>query len=259
MRPKTNDIIRKALETFVFQSCVPIFKAIEHGDADHLATGIFIRSQNKLFLLTARHILEGCNPENIAIARSPTGSQLLTLGISDLYKPVDCHYIDTDIVCIEIKEPNVIKIVKEGWRTVDVSIGMDPKPDATTLLVGYPSATLAKNGMTLRGKPTSFITSVMDEVPKQASQPVKPELDLFLVLKNKSVSLSGEHFDSPAIRGMSGCAIWQFSELQDTKLWVPDQALRLVGIQSSALSAQFFRGKRWAYIRYVIDQACLPT
>jgi hypothetical protein len=94
--------------------------------------------------------------------------------------------------------------------------------DKDVLLVGYPSATLKKDGMKLSGKPTSYRTSVMATAPQSARQPVSAELDLFLVLDREGVSFSGERFCSPAIGGMSGCAIWQFTEVQNTELWMPD-------------------------------------
>ena len=89
MQTEIDENVKKAIEDFGFRSSVPIFKAIEGDDADHLATGTFIRSQDKLFLLTARHILDDCNPGDHAIARSPGGSRLQTLGISDAFRPVD--------------------------------------------------------------------------------------------------------------------------------------------------------------------------
>ncbi len=259
MQTEIDNNIKKAIEDFGFRSSVPIFKAIEGDDADHLATGTFIRSQDRLFLLTARHILEDCDPEDLAIARSPEGSRIQTLGISNAFKPVDDSSVDVDILCIEIKEPEVQTIVSQGWRAVDISIGKNPELGEEVLLVGYPSATLKKDGVKLSGKPTSYRTSIMATIPQFARQPVKEGLDLFLALDRGGVSFSGEHFCSPAIGGMSGCAIWQFTEVQDTELWTPDRALRLVGIQASARSGHFFRGKQWRYIEQVITQACHST
>lgn len=259
MQTEIDNQIKKAIEDFGFYSSVPIFKAIEGDDADHLATGTFIRSQNKLFLLTARHILDNCDLGDLAIARSPEGSRLQTLGISNAFKPVDDSCVDVDVLCIEIKDPEVHAIVRQGWRAVDISIGKDPELGKDVLLVGYPSATLKKDGMTLSGKPTSYRTSVMATIPQEARQPVKEDLDLFLILDHEGVSFSGEHFCSPEIGGMSGCAIWQFTEVQNTEFWTSDRALRLVGIQASALSGRFFRGKQWRYIKQVITQACHST
>lgn len=256
MQTEIDNNMKKAIEDFGFRSSVPIFKAIEGDDADHLATGTFIRSRDKLFLLTARHVLDCCNPGDLAIAGSPEGSRLQTLGVSNAFKPVGDPCVDVDILCIEIKEPEVHAIVSHGWQAVDISIGKDPELDKKILLVGYPSATLKKDGMKLSGKPTSYLTSVMATIPQEARQPVKEGLDLFLALDHEGVSLSGEHFCSPEIGGMSGCAIWQYTDVEDTELWTPDRALRLVGIQASARPGHFFRGKQWRYIEQVIAQAC---
>jgi hypothetical protein len=101
MEQEIGEMQREALDQFGFRSAVPLFRRIGEA-ADHLATGIFITVGCRLFLLTARHIFDKCGPEDVAIATSPEGSALRTLGNLIVHKPYrparrrDRHRCDRD-------------------------------------------------------------------------------------------------------------------------------------------------------------------
>ncbi len=254
MESVINEYQRLALNTFGFRSAVPLFRAIGE-DADHLATGTFVAVGEKRILLTARHVLDQSAPEDIAIAKSPEGSGLRTLGNLLIHKPIDLPGTEIDIVGIEIQDQETINIIEAGWRVVHMAIGDDPDASGKVVLVGYPSATLDKEDLRITGRPTAIMTASMDKVPANSTPPVNPTLDLFLQLSRRAIDEAGEIVDIPRIHGMSGCAIWQLRETTDGELWSPDRVLRLVGIQSSAMHGSYFRGKRWAYIRLILQNA----
>lgn len=253
MESVINEHQRQALDTLGFRAAVPLFCAIGE-DADHLATGTFIAVGDKCVLLTARHILDTCEPEQIAIATSPEGSGLQTLGNLVIHKPIDHPGTEIDIVGIEIVDRETIDIIKAGWRVVNIAIGGEADAGGELVLIGYPSATLNKKDMQIVGRPTGIVTALMDDVPANATLPVDPTLDLFLQLPRKAIATAGAIVDIPPIHGMSGCAIWQLREIADGEFWSPDRALRLVGVQSTARSGSYCRGKRWAYIRNLLKQ-----
>lgn len=253
MESVINENQRQALDTFGFHAAVPLFRAIGE-DADHLATGTFIAVREKCILLTARHILDTCEPERIAIATSPEGSGLQTLGNLVIHKPIDQPGTEIDIVGIEILDRETIDTIKTGWRVVDMAIGGEADASGELVLIGYPSATLNKKDMQIVGRPTGIVTVIMDNIPANATPPANPTLDLFLQLPRKAIATAGAIIDIPPIHGMSGCAMWQLREMADGEFWSPDRALRLVGVQSSARPGSYFRGKRWAYIRNLLEQ-----
>ena len=243
----------EALDLFGFHAAVPLFRA-DCEDADHLATGTFIAVGDKLVLLTARHVLDQCKPEDIAIAEKPEGSQLRTLGGLAVHTAADVSGagIDIDIVCLEIQDAETIEIARTGWRVVDISVGDAAIGNGELLLVGYPSATLKKHRMKLTGRPTGIITRMMTSVPPEAVQPVDPVLDMFLHLTGQSVVEGGKIVDTPRIEGMSGCAIWELREPAEGELWSPERVFRLVGIQARARHYDYFRGKSWRYIEAML-------
>jgi hypothetical protein len=253
MESVINEHQQQALDMFGFRAAVPLFSAIGE-DADHLATGTFVAVGEKCILLTARHILDTCEPDRIAIATSPKGSGLQTLGNLVIHKPIDQPGTEIDVVGIEILDPKTIDIIKAGWRVVDMATGGEADASGELVLIGYPSATLNKKDMQIVGRPIGIVTALMDDVPANAIPPVDPTLDLFLQLTQKAIATAGAIVDIPPIHGMSGCAIWQSREIADGEFWSPDHALRLVGVQSTARPGSYFRGKRWAYIRNLLEQ-----
>jgi hypothetical protein len=247
-----NQHQRQALDTFGFRAAVPLFRAISE-DADHLATGTFVAVGGKLVLLTARHILERSAPEHIAIAKSPEGSELRTLGNLLIHKPIDLPHTDIDILVIEIQDQDTIDIIKAGWRVVPMSIGDNVDASGEVVLIGFPSATLNRKEMQITGRPNGIITALMGDTPVDSTPVANAALDLFLQLPRQAIAIDGAVINIPPIGGMSGCAIWQFREIADGELWSPDRALRLVGIQSSAKPGSYLRGKHWAYIRHILE------
>jgi len=130
---------------------------------------------------------------------------------------------------------------------------------AIAAAIGYPLMLKASwggggRGMRIMGRPTGIITSLMHDTPANAMLPVDLALDLFLELPRQAIITVGTTIDIPPIGGMSGCAIWQLRDTADDKLWSPDRALRLVGVQSSAKPGNYFRGKPWTYIHNLLKQ-----
>jgi hypothetical protein len=225
-----------ALEAFAFNASVPLFCALGE-DADHCATGTFVETGGKLFLLTARHVLDQCDSENIAIACSPSGSKLFTLGNLIVHKPEDMDDGEIDIVGLEMQDQEIVDKINSEWRVVGMAIGGHQNISEKKLLVGFPSDKLDKNGFNLFGKPIAFSCSLCDPVSENAKKPIKPELDLFLEFPTSAVEKGGKSVEVNRIRGMSGCAIWEIHEPLNNEIWTPERVLRLVGIQSSVCAA----------------------
>ena len=254
MEQEISEKQREALDQFGFRSAVPLFRRTDES-ADHLATGIFIAVGCRVFLLTARHILDKCKPEDVAIATSPEGSALQTLGNLVVHKPIDVPGADIDIVAIELLDDETKRIIYDGWRVIDPSMGGDAYGTGELVLIGYPSETLKMEGINIKGGPTGIITAPLALTPSNANPTANPALDFFLQLPRRAVVVGGQVVEIPAIQGMSGCAIWELREVAEGALWSPDRALRFVGIQSSAKPGHYFRGKRWSFVKAMLDQA----
>ncbi|MCZ8195751.1 MAG: hypothetical protein ACK5SF_08625 [Hyphomonadaceae bacterium] len=248
-----NEQQKLAIDNFLLKAAVPLFYENDEG-VDHLATGTFIALGSKCILLTARHILEKCKLDQIAIPSSPHGPDLRTLGKLQAVIPNDQYGEEIDILCIEVQDQEVINYVKHGWLLLQSSLGRDEITDNEVMLVGFPSATMSVAGTTFTGKPISINTQPIKGCPDNAKPPVNLDLDLFLEFPKEAVISTSQIVGLPLMGGMSGCAIWQTQPTLENKIWSPESTLRLVGIQSSVRSGSYFRGKRWRYIESLLQQ-----
>jgi len=251
---KNLEVQRKlALDEFVFRASVPLFRRINGDKADHLGTGTFVHVKGRLILLTARHNLDACRADEIAITRRPEGSELLTIGSFTTYKPIDTPGTTIDIVGIGLDDAGTRRHVENGWRVIEPSTGAQFVP-GEALLVGYPSESLRTDGMNFWGRPTGIWTAGPTPVPQAAKEPIDPVLDLFLAHSARAIGPSGDEERMPRVDGMSGCAVWQSIETPESEVWSPDRAYRLVGIQSAATHGVALRVKTWPYIDALFRQ-----
>lgn len=252
MQNETENQMTRALKEFGFTISVPLFSAKDE-DADHLGTGTFIKKGHKLVLLTARHLLDECDPKDIAISDSYAGSSLFTLGNLIVHQPKDITNTEVDVVGIEICDQSMIDRIESGWRIVDTSIGDHQNIKADKILIGYPTSQFDKEGYSIAGKPIAFTCTPKSTIPTKAKEPVNQGLDLFLEYPRKALELGDNFIDVENIKGMSGSAIWELRALPDEEVWSPEKVLRLIGIQSSAAKNQFVRGKKWSYVCKVLE------
>ena len=126
---------------------------------------------------------------------------------------------------------------------------------ADKYLAGYPSTRMAKSGYNLSGKPIAFQCSPCPSIPASATQPVNPDLDIFLDYPMSAIEKGGKVVSVEGINGMSGSAIWEIHEALDQEVWTPERALRLVGIQSAAKKGSYVRGNKWAFLREAFKRA----
>ncbi|RYG86667.1 MAG: hypothetical protein EON58_21480 [Alphaproteobacteria bacterium] len=244
-----------AVFDFARRAAVPIFRADgEHGNP--LATGTFMEINGQLALITARHILDDCHPKDIAIPQSWTGSHLSTLGPLEVVRPVDLDDLEIDIIAIVLTDEASRETFAIGWTVIDPSIGMTPLEYGSrdVLIVGYPAVSFVRDGYMIQSPPPLIIeTGRLAEIPSQAKSPIDPDLDLFFDHSSTGCKVYTEMDNPPHPGGMSGCSIWQAVSDEQGAVWLPENALRLIGIQSSALPGKFLRGKSWEFISELLE------
>jgi hypothetical protein len=244
----------QALFDFAQRAAVPLFRAEgDHGNP--FATGTFMKVNGKLALLTARHILDECHPKDIAIPQHGPGSHLSTLGPLDVIKPVDLDDLEFDVIAIELTDPSSVTTFTNSWTVLDDAIGMSPifGGTADVLIVGYPSALFVIDGYKIQSPPPLVIeTSLLTQVPKNAKKPIADDLDLFFDHSDSGCTIHSSDGTKPHPGGMSGCSIWQIAPNLKHSVWLPENDLRLIGIQSSALPGKFLRGKNWDFVAQLL-------
>lgn len=245
-----------AVFDFVQRVAVPIFQSDgEHGYP--LATGTFMKVNGQLVLITARHILDTCHPRDIAIPQNWRGSHLSTLGPLDILRAVEFDELEIDIIAIVLTNQDNQKHFASGWTVLDPSIGMSSHTSGVrdVLVVGYPSASFVREGYKLQSPPPLIIeTTRLGDFPAQAKHPIDLDLDLFFDHSPAGCAIHTDETSAPHPAGMSGCSIWQVAPDNNNDVWLPENSLRLIGVQSSALPGKFLRGKSWEFVTDLLAQ-----
>ncbi len=240
-----------ALERFAAQVTIPILyddpKAV-----DQIGTGTLLTVQGRYFLVTAAHLFdEGRDPGRFAIPKGRKNADVHTLGPYQLYKAKEP---EIDIAILELHESTTIEAAKTGWRILTLENIGKPSAAGVFILCGYPSERAWRTENLIGGKPITVFTERIPQ-PANATPPVHPALDLFFHYSTDAPNIEGETVTTPHLRGASGASVWEYRDPPLGSLWAPEQALRVVGVQSAFLHEQYFRAKSWDMVLQMMRQA----
>lgn len=241
----------RAVERFCATVAVPVLHEPKPDVVDQVGTGTLFEVDGRLLLITAGHIFDEIDPEDLVIPSTKT-TALQGIGPYDLYRPdVD----EIDIAIVELKHPPSIEQARDGWRVLTLAMIAEPSVDGHFVLTGYPSERLTRKGSLLGGSLLALHTERLPEPPPGAKKPAADDLDLFFKYGPEAEALNGRMVPVPKLPGCSGAPVWEYVEPAGMRFWSGDQCLRVVGIQSSYIDKKgFFRVKRWGYVRAMIDK-----
>lgn len=231
-----------AFQHFLTRSAVPIFYDLDSDAAQARGTGTFLDLGERLLLVTAAHVFEGCDPNRFFCpwARAGRISNVATWGGGGTWSspsPDGC-----DVAIAEIEDAAAVAAFRRNYNCLTLDrIGM-PMLGKTHILAGYPRELTTSNADGIDQTPFIYYSEMLPGPPAGAMNP--KSWDLFFALERKGVVLSGDPSDTPNLEGVSGCAIWERSECEGT-LWSPRTALKAVGVQTSAKSDVWFRATGW--------------
>lgn len=249
----TNEEIL-AIERFTLSVTIPILLDFDDKLVLH-ATGTLFKSQDKHFIVTARHVFDGLlQPENLAYPEAPMGGPTHTFGKFEIIKPEQEHI---DVAIMLLLEPHTIAKLIKSWQFLSLeSIGTprDDAPEGSFFVAGYPQKLTEPVGGWLSGKFVTAYTQRMPVAPQEAEAPVLPELDLFFDYNKRATLINGEEIDTPKLPGVSGASIWQARE-STPGIWSPESAFRVVGVQSAFVHSKYMRAKSWWAVAKVLEKA----
>jgi hypothetical protein len=242
----------EAAKLFAAKVTVPVC----YGKAfpEPIGTGTLIRVANRLFIVTAAHVIEGLDLSLLAVPSAPQDG--LPLGISGmLLRPPPALRDEVDVAVMEVSQGDRSRQLEGSWGALTLEdMERNPNPNGVFALCGYPSEKLRPDGKTLR---CVLIAAFTERIPPpaNASGPINDGLDLFFKAEPFGVDTDGDEVVTPNLRGCSGAAIWQYTETTGTTLWTPKRALKVVGVQSSAMNGEWFRAKSWATVLSALRSA----
>ncbi|MFN4183252.1 MAG: hypothetical protein ACK4M6_00575 [Hyphomonas sp.] len=242
-----------ALYHFLMNASVPLFWLEDELPKGLCGSGTFFQQNERLFLITAAHCLEGIDLSLLAIPRAPKASNIYTLGSIDAYWPDETDILDVAI--IEVLDLESRSAIFENWTVFDESdlAEYTSGTDEKYIIVGCPAESLTAGATVWTGRPYPAFCKPSSGKPIAAKGAAYKNVDIFL---DEIESERGfEEFRPESLAGISGSGIWKIIEWPESTLWLPRKSLKLVGVQCSVKNGDFIRGKLWRWVQGILDRA----
>ncbi len=230
-----------ALEHYLAEAAVPIFYDLNGDQPEARGTGALLDLGDRLLLVTAAHVMESRDIMKFSSPWNRKTGEGATWGDAGLLLPrsSDTH----DVAIVELQFPATVEAFRKNYRCLTLDrIGM-PTLGATHVLAGYPAELTKATADRVDQSPFAYFSAMLPELPPEAKN-LNPTWDCFFALESEGDMLSGDPCDTPDLRGVSGCVVWELSAC-DGPLWTPQTALKAIGVQFSAKRDAWFRASNW--------------
>lgn len=249
------------IDAFLARRIVPLLGRI----GDRMAafgTGFFLRRRGRLYLVTARHVVEAIVQRagdlgQLAIPGGPAQPACTHLGRYDLLFPKpDGADLDADVCALRLSGAAT---PPGDWLPVEASEPLagslrHPQKALSYLISGYPNERVAACMQRPCEGLFTVYTRALGTPPAEAVAPVHPQLDLFFEYARAGLLLGSlANGRAPALDGVSGSPVWQLLDAVGSEPFAPQRQLRLIGIQTSYRYASFIRAKAWSMVLEMID------
>ncbi len=131
----SEEAARAAIQAFAANSVIQIFAA----GLVPLGTGTLFEVGERAFIVCARHLfddMDGGLLQSIAVPEGPRGA-IVEIAPVELFRPSygERHL---DIALIELKDPDVIALLKRSWRFLSLSDVAEAPSSGQFVLSAYP-------------------------------------------------------------------------------------------------------------------------
>jgi hypothetical protein len=219
---------------------VPIYLAQDGGVAVR-GTGTLLDGGDRLYLVTASHVLEGCVPSKLSSPGGRTLAPSVPWREVRVVKPRDISR-SPDAAVVEFLSPETIRALRETYAALTLDQVARAAPGSTFILAGFPDEKATITGNVVDHDPYIYFTTMLAEPPEGAENP-NPTFDLFFSLGRAGTRSDGQREQVPRLQGATGCTIWQIGA--GGQLWAPGTVLKAVGMLSSAKHGVWFRATSW--------------
>lgn len=237
----------EAIRQLVCRVTVPIASNKNCDFPEPIGSATLLRDADRLFLITAAHVLEGEDGSTLFVSASRSSAPPLPLAPATVVRAKSPDAVD--IAIIEVTNSNTKDCLFAGWGCVTLDSIGEASADGLFVLSGYPTERLSVDGATLWCTCITAITERLASTPKGTRDPVDKNRDLFFMYEPTGRFSDGDCGESPNLRGTSGGGVWEFSNVRPEGVWTAQKALKLIGVQSSARHFEWFRAHAsWAIV-----------
>jgi hypothetical protein len=115
---------------------------------------------------------------------------------------------------------------------------------------------LIKRDDLLGGSLVTVYTDRLENVPENAKPPVDLRFDMFFYYDETAETLDRKPINTPRLPGVSGASVWQYEPRVTNKVWTPESAAKVIGVQKSfihrGLHGGFFRATNWQAVAEIL-------
>jgi hypothetical protein len=243
--PSKPDVLTN--ENFTLFRTTPIFYEHDETVDGPIASATFFEIENRIFLITARHIFDDFRPERFLIPYAPRREKLIDLAEYEIIRPNQSEY---DVCALEIVDyRKKTELRRNGWQFLSLANITTPSADGLFLLFGYPYAIRNEGRVLETYNPLSAYARRLS-APPEASDRLPGNLDLFFEYGPIGGAPDGSDVKAPDLPGASGCSIWSLPS--NSTLWMPP---RVVGVQVSFFRNKYFRAIDWRVVAKLLGMA----
>jgi len=247
-----------AICQYVENSILPIL--IDYDDLNNgqrmagiLGTGTLFKFFEKYFLVSAAHVLtstEGYD-DYIGIPIGKDNIQVLTFQDCVKYFPNDDTLRDIyDIGIIRLSD-NHGKQLEQCYHFLnELDIRFKINKEMNIYISGFPYSwgRFDENKNILIGKPFRLMS--IYKTPRKNYDNFDPKVHILVEYSDMYYSWGNENKPIKAeqdLGGISGSAMWAFEDNQTT-IWSAEKCLKVIGIQSHLMKAEYIKGTKWVYL-----------
>ncbi len=242
-----------ALEAYIVRRTLPLLTdQTANGSMALLGTSTLLEVAGTLFLVTAAHVFENVDLTRVAVPEQPFRSDVWTLGGLTRHRPWNSHF---DVEVLEVHDTDTESRLRSGWDCITPNAFSPPSALGRFAVSGFPEAFTHPIPRYLAGALLSIYTSRLPDFPPEADQPCYPSVDLFFLCDDSHETVDGLRCEMPKLQGTSGASVWEVYDLQPGAVWSPEQALSVVGVQSSYRRGRYFRAKGWQLVLQTLLEA----
>jgi hypothetical protein len=226
-----------AVSAFLRRCVIPLIGDHE-GPTALYGCGTLFADRGGHFLVTATHVLEDVPNAEIGIPLDERDSEIWTISASRAAKsPVE----QEDVTVVELTD-KIISQLEAAGRTFLGPKNVTSAVPAAYLAFGYRLGDVKATESSIGAAPTLI-----------SALPYSGPTDNVSGFTNSWYDLLLQWREVLSLRGISGSPLWAL-EPAGQGLWVPEDSVKLVGVQRGAVPGQWIRGTKWAIVSKLIDK-----
>lgn len=250
------------------KTCVPLlFYSTKDQTLGIAGTGSLFDLDDRIFLITAAHVLDDYKIEdigvpvldknNMALVQDDVGGksyilegrEIIALGSGN----VRLHG-KIDIALIEIEDCEVILKLKGTYELLSYDCFEYIKRKESIIIAGFPIALVEKKAGRMIPKILYCETEIIPPPPQEeCADTIEPYH--FFMGYDEIEEINGDSVDPLDLKGISGGAIWQINpRVPRNRLWTAARTMKFIGVERSARKGKFIRGTHLLALVVMFEQ-----